>query len=203
MASGTLGDFRIASGPDEPCARRHGGGTAGFTLLEVLLSLVLLGGGGLMLARMMADDTRRTGSRDASATAQQIARNEIERLRITRPFFPDVAYGHLWTDDTARFQVDEYGNYMGAPIPGTARYIVEIDRSTICEGGQIIVDNQDSPPYTGGCEGVNNLRPQAHYTLRVIHPSRLRDSGIDTLVHELVVGPVGRFANYWTPATAP
>lgn len=55
----------------------------GFTLLEVTLALFLLGAIGLSLAGAFADQTRYSRDRDWSMMADQIALNEIERLRAT------------------------------------------------------------------------------------------------------------------------
>lgn len=164
----------------------------GFTMLEVLLSMVLIAGSAAIFMSMVGDNQQRTNDRRARVAAQQIALNEIKRLSGTHP----------WVVPTnTSYVADEFGRILPDPsvTPGID-YTVSISREILCSGGEILVDNNDAPPTTLGC---TTERPVARYTVQVIHPSHTRDTGVDTLTQQLTVGPVGRYSTQWTPATAP
>lgn len=165
-------------------------GEAGFTLLELVIALFVLGFVGNAFVKTVADEIRQSTERRERRLAEEIARNEAERLEITSP----------WTAPaTSTYAVDR----TGSPDPD-GPYEITITRSVTCDGGPMLVDNAAAPPPSMGC---TTQRPLARFTVTVRFPSTQSTpsgpSPPDSVQHHVSVAPIGRYTNLWAPALDP
>jgi prepilin-type N-terminal cleavage/methylation domain-containing protein len=156
---------------------------AGFTLMEVVGALAVLSIAGLGLLTMLRENERNTRERTQEFTAEQIVRNEIERLRIAGPWGGPV---------TTSFTVD----HTGARTP-TGNYTVAITRVGTCNGGVFHRDTGYEGASPAGCPA---LRPTAVYTVQ----ARFRVHGqTRSVVRTLSLGSSETTSSTWNSATAP
>lgn len=162
---------------------RHIRDRRGMTVVEVLISLVVLSIATVGLMQMLTASTYNTIDRQAYGAAQQILSNEVERLRIAGPWPP-----------LAALPVTQNLNAHGRPTTGAEPtvYTLTVNRVFQCNGGTWFQDQREGA--VGGCASD---RATARYTVSITYPY---DAATRTVTQQFTVGPGEPASEQWLPA---
>lgn len=157
----------------------------GMTVVEVMISLVVLSVATVGLMQMLSASSYNSIDRRSYEMAQHIMANEVERLRVTGPW-------PMSADATPSItlQLDEHGKRLTS---GTGKYQLYLARETQCNGGTWMRDNFEPIP-PGGCDRV---RATARFTAQLTYPFKTETR---TITQQWTVGPGEPQSGSWNPA---